>query len=244
MKDNITRDAQVGQQTSRPATPGTRLDELWRLLPEESAANASGVLTIGGVAVDELAAEYGTPLHIYDEAGLRRQARRFVTGLARRWPNSQSAVRLEITPAVAMYRLAVEEGLAIDVAGGGELRLALAADVDPAMVYFHGNAKTDAELTHALDAGVGTIIVDNEDELDRLERILRRPQAVMLRVIPGIDARTHHPRPPGQYVQIRAAVRPGGPGHRAHPSEPALSVRGCASTSALKSSIPSHSPTL
>ena len=85
MRDNFTRDANVGGQMSRPASPGTRLAELWRLLPEESAANASGVLTIGGVAVDELAAEYGTPLHIYDEVGLRRQARRFVTGLTRRY---------------------------------------------------------------------------------------------------------------------------------------------------------------
>ncbi|MCB1288573.1 MAG: diaminopimelate decarboxylase [Mycobacterium sp.] len=197
MRDNFTRDANVGGQMSRPASPGTRLAELWRLLPEESAANASGVLTIGGVAVDELAAEYGTPLHIYDEVGLRRQARRFVTGLTRRWPNSQVVFASKSLPAVAMYRLAVEEGLAIDVAGGGEFRLALAADVDPAMVYFHGNAKTDAELTHALEAGVGTIIVDNEDELDRLERLLRRPQAVMLRVIPGIDARTHHSQATG-----------------------------------------------
>ena len=145
------RERRPADKSSRPA--GTRLDELWRILPEESAANASGVLTIGGVAVDELAAEYGTLLHIYDEAGLRRQARRFVTGLVRRWPNSQVLFASKSLPAVAMYRLAVEEGLAIDVAGGGEFRLALAANVDPAMVYFHGNAKTDAELTHALDAG-------------------------------------------------------------------------------------------
>jgi diaminopimelate decarboxylase len=63
--------------------------------------------------------------------------------------------------------------------------------VDPARIYFHGNAKTDAELRMALDAGIGTIIVDNDDELDRLERLLERPQRLLLRVIPGVEAKTH-----------------------------------------------------
>ncbi|GAA1815746.1 diaminopimelate decarboxylase [Agromyces neolithicus] len=176
---------------TRPAPDGTRLGELWRILPEDAAANADGVLEIGGVAVTELAERFGTPLHVYDEAGLRRQIRRFVDGLRARWPNSDVLFASKSLPAVGMYRIAQEEGIAVDVAGGGELRMALAAGVDPDRLYFHGNAKTDVELRMALDVGIGTIIVDNDDELDRLERLLDRPQKLLLRVIPGVEATTH-----------------------------------------------------
>ncbi|GAA4064651.1 diaminopimelate decarboxylase [Agromyces indicus] len=176
---------------NRPAPVGTRLDELWRILPEEATATPDGVLEIGGVAVTELAERFGTPLHVYDESGLRRQARRFVDGLRARWPNSDVLFASKSLPAVGMYRLAQDEGLSVDIAGGGELQLALAAGVDPSRLHFHGNAKTDAELRMALDAGIDTIIVDNDDELDRLERLLQRPQKLLLRVIPGVDAKTH-----------------------------------------------------
>lgn len=177
--------------THQPAPAGTRLGELWRILPEESTASSDGVLEIGGVSVTELAERFGTPLHVYDETGLRRQIRRFVDGLRERWPNSEVLYASKSLPAVGMYRVAQEEGLSVDIAGGGELRLALAAGMDPKRLYFHGNAKTDAELAMALDAGVGTLIVDNEDELDRLERLLTRPQRLLLRVIPGVEAKTH-----------------------------------------------------
>ncbi len=179
---------------TQPAVAGTRLSELWPILPEESGrvdGETGGELAIGGISVSELAAEYGTPLHVTDEAGLRRQIRRFVDGLAARWPNSEVLYASKSLPAVGMYRVAQEEGLSVDVAGGGEIALALAAGVDPARMYFHGNAKTDAELRIAIDAGVGTIIVDNEDEIDRLAGLLTAPQQVLLRVIPGVEAETH-----------------------------------------------------
>lgn len=178
----------------QPSIEGTRLGELWSILPEESGrvdGPQGGELAIGGVAVSELAERYGTPLHIMDEAGLRRQIRRFIDGLRERWPNSEVLYASKSLPAVGMYRVAQEEGLSVDVAGGGEIKLALAAGVDPARLYFHGNAKSDAELQIALDARVGTIIVDNFDEIDRLERLLTRPQNVLLRVIPGVEAETH-----------------------------------------------------
>ena len=178
-------------ERNQPAFDGTRVEELWSIFPEESSCSADGALEIGGVSVTALAEEFGTPLHIIDEEGLRRQARRFSDGLAERWPNSQVLFASKSLPIVAMYKLAAEEGLAIDIAGGGELQLALAAGVDPQLLHFHGNAKTDAELKMALDAGIGTIIVDNNDELDRLERLLERPQSLLLRVIPGVEAETH-----------------------------------------------------
>ncbi|WGW13267.1 diaminopimelate decarboxylase [Saxibacter everestensis] len=176
---------------ARPNPEGTRLGELWSILPEESSVGPDGVLQIGGAPVTELAQRFGTPLYVYDETGLRRQIRRFVDGLRERWPNSEVLFASKSFPAVGMYRLAQEEGLSVDIAGGGELRLALAAGVDPARLHFHGNAKSDAELSMALAAGVDTIIVDNEDELDRLERLLERPQKLLLRVIPGVEAKTH-----------------------------------------------------
>lgn len=173
------------------APEGTRLGEFWDVLPEESSATPEGVLAIGGVDVAKLAETYGTPLHIVDEVGLRRQIRRFIDGLRERWPNSEVLFASKSLPIVGMYRLAQEEGLSVDIAGGGELKLALAGGVDPARLHFHGNAKTDTELQMALEAGIGTIIVDNEDEIDRIERLISRPQKVLLRVIPGVEAETH-----------------------------------------------------
>ena len=116
---------------------------------------------------------------------------RFVNGLRERWPNSEVLFASKSFPAVGMYQIAQQEGLSVDVAGGGELQLALAAGVSPERIYFHGNAKTSAELRMALDAGIGTIIVDNNDEIDRLEVLLEQPQRLLLRVIPGVDAETH-----------------------------------------------------
>lgn len=161
------------------------------MLPEHSDVSERCELRIGGVSVVELAEQFGTPLHVFDEQGLREQARRFVAGLRERWPNSDVLFASKSLPAVGMYQIAQEEGLAVDVAGAGELHLALAGGVDPARIYFHGNAKTSEELAFAIEQGVGTIIVDNEDELDRLDALLTAPQALLLRVIPGVEAETH-----------------------------------------------------
>lgn len=178
-------------QTTSTVHRDPRLAELLEILPEESAVTEDGVLTIGGVRVTELAERYGTPLHIMDEAGLRRQIRRFVNGLKERWPNSEVLFASKSLPVVAMYAVAASEGLSIDVAGGGELQLAIAAGVDPRRIHMHGNAKSDEELAMALGEGIGTIIVDNFDEIERLEALVTRPQKVLVRVIPGVDAKTH-----------------------------------------------------
>lgn len=161
------------------------------LLPEEARLGTDGRLSIGGVALETLAEEYGTPLHVIDEAGLRRQMQRFVSGLSERWPNSSVLFASKSLPVQAIYAIAHSQGMAIDVAGGGELELALAARVPSKQIYFHGNAKTDAEVQRALRAGISTFIVDNPDELDRLEKYVTRTQQVLLRVIPQIDAATH-----------------------------------------------------
>ena len=99
-------------------------------------------------------------------------------------------------PCTAVYRLLWEEGIGCDVAGAGELALALAAGVDPARIHMHGNAKSAAELRYALEAGVGEVIVDNQRDLDLLEELVPcvrggRPQPVALRIAPGVSPDTH-----------------------------------------------------
>lgn len=169
------------------------LERLADVLPPTAAADTDGELTIGGCRVSDLAAEFGTPLHIYDEASLRHQMRALVDGLHRRWPNSEAVFASKSAPILAIYAIAASEGMGIDVAGPGELELALAAGVSPELIHLHGNAKTDAELARAIEVGVGVIIVDNEAELDRLERLVPRGrrQKLLFRVMPGVDAKTH-----------------------------------------------------
>lgn len=148
---------------------------------------------MGGVALADVAARFGTPTYVIDVATFRNRARALKEGLARRWPRSEVLFASKSLPALAMYELAAAEGLSIDVAGEGEIRLALNAGVDPSRLFFHGNAKTDAELRLAVDAHVGTIIVDNVDEFERLRDIApaSSPQDLLVRVLPGVTAPTH-----------------------------------------------------
>ncbi|WP_418960213.1 diaminopimelate decarboxylase [Streptomyces tritici] len=161
------------------------------LFPPGTAIGDEGALVIGGCPVTDLAERFGTPALIIDEAAVRARARRYADGLAARWANSRVAFASKAFPCTAVYRLLAEEGLSIDVAGGGELALALAGGVDPARIVVHGNAKTDAELRMAVEAGVGLIVVDNFDDIDRLERLVTKEQPVLVRVTPGIRPDTH-----------------------------------------------------
>ena len=175
-------------------TTGTSLSTaLARIFPMYSGVTANGELSIGGCAVSDLVAEYGTPLYVYDEQGMREQMRRYRELLSERWPNSQVCFASKALPAAAAYGIAADEGLAVDVAGEGELRLALAAGVPPEQITLHGNAKSAAEVELAVTHGVGLIVVDNEPDLDLIAQFAEpdRPQSVLIRVIPGIDARTH-----------------------------------------------------
>jgi diaminopimelate decarboxylase len=170
---------------------GSDVEELLALFPETTGLAGDGSLVIGGCRLDELAGEFGTPVYVVDELALRRRAQRYRRGLESRRPGSRVAFASKAFPCRAVYRLLAEEGLLVDVAGGGELLLALSAGVDPASIVLHGNAKTDAELALAFDAGVGTIVIDGVDEIERLERRSARRQKVLLRILPGVDPGTH-----------------------------------------------------
>lgn len=161
------------------------------VLPEEASIADGGELHIGGCPVTELVATYGTPAYVFDELGLRRQIRRFVDGLQSRWPSSEVLFASKSLPAVAMYSIARSEGLSVDVAGAGELSMALAAGINPERIYLHGNAKSDAELKLAVDAGIRAVMVDNFDDIRRLKSLVAKPQSVFIRMIPGISPTTH-----------------------------------------------------
>jgi diaminopimelate decarboxylase len=145
-----------------------------------------------------LVSTFGTPALIIDESALRDRARRYQDGLRSRWPNSDVIWASKSLPLTSVFRLLGEEGLGVDVAGGGELIMALAAGINPSKIVMHGNAKTDEEIEMAVKAGVGTIVIDNFDDIDRLERIVQGEQAVLVRIIPGILPDTHLANATGQ----------------------------------------------
>jgi diaminopimelate decarboxylase len=179
------------------AASWTRTHDLLSLFPEHSSITPEGELVIGGVGARDLAERFGTPAYIVDEEGLRNQARRMRDGLAARHPDSEVVFASKSFPCLAAYKLFAAEGLSIDVAGAGELVMALAAGVPAERIYLHGNAKTTAELTMALEAGVATVVVDNFDDIDRLEHLATRPQRVLIRIIPGISPETHESQSTG-----------------------------------------------
>ncbi len=163
------------------------------LFPAGSGVDSDGTLIIAGCRVDDLATEFGTPAIVVDEESLRARAREYRTALTSRWPNARVVFASKAFPATAVQRVMVEEGLGLDVAGGGEILSALRAGVDPALIVVHGNAKTTEELKIAVEAGAGLVVVDNEDDVDRLEQLVMpgRTQGVLVRVIPGVVSSTH-----------------------------------------------------
>src|SRR5689334_21819810 len=139
-----------------------------KLYPVDSRV-ADGRLHVGGCDALALTREFGTPVYAVAEDDLRARARELVAALAEHHDGPGEIVYAsKAFPATAVLRVFAEEGLGCDVASGGELHLALRAGFAPERLYLHGNAKSQAELTQALEAGVGTIVLDNEDEADRL----------------------------------------------------------------------------
>lgn len=165
---------------------------LGHVFPLGSRLNEAGRLEIGGCDSLELAREFGTPAYFYAEDDMRARARATVAAFAERTADFGVVYASKAFPCTAALRLFAEEGLLCDVASGGELHLALRAGFEPERLYLHGNNKTEAELAQALDAGVGHIVVDSLDEIERLRELLSaRGQRVLLRVAPGIEPDTH-----------------------------------------------------
>jgi diaminopimelate decarboxylase len=161
------------------------------VLPIGSAVNAQGHLEVGGCDVLAVAEEFGTPSYIYAEDDLRARARAYREAFERRGVDGEVLFASKAFPATAAYKLFAEEGLSVDVASGGELHLALAAGFDPSRIHMHGNNKTDEEILMAARAGIGHLILDSFDEIERCERLLDTPIKVLIRVTPGIKPSTH-----------------------------------------------------
>jgi len=158
------------------------------LLPLTAEVSSNGHLVLGGCDVITLAEEYGTPLFIYDEEHLRIRCREAVRAFG---PGVAYATKAFLC--TAMARVALEEGMCLDVATAGELYSALRAGAQGNQIVLHGNNKSEAEILLALETGVRLIIIDSEDEIDRLERLVSAElqATVLLRVTPGVEAHTH-----------------------------------------------------
>jgi diaminopimelate decarboxylase len=148
-------------------------------------------LSLAGCDLVELAQEFGTPLYVYDEATIRGRARAYRQALADAYPGEALvcyAAKAYCAP--WLLRLVAEERLGLDVVSGGELHAAQASGFPLRKVYFHGNNKSQEELRMAVQAGVHRIVIDNLEEIERLDALGTR-QAVLLRVAPGVEAHTH-----------------------------------------------------
>lgn len=163
--------------------------------PRASRVRA-GRLEVGGCDAVALARDLGTPAYVVAEDDIRACARAYLGAARAHHADSQVIFATKAFPCTAVLALLASEGLGCDVASGGELALALRAGLAPEDIYLHGNAKGEDELGFALDAGVGHVVVDGLDELERLERLVAergdgRRQPVLLRVTPGVAPGTH-----------------------------------------------------
>ncbi len=183
----------TGGDASGPVEP--------QLFPLTWTIDGEGDMQVGGCSLVGLAEAFGTPLFVYDEAHLRTRCREAVEA----WGDGV-AYATKAFLCVAMARLAHEEGMCLDVSTGGELHVALAAGVPPDRLVLHGNNKSDEELAAAMAVGVGRIVIDSFDEIDRLERLVpeipvvedphggrpsRHRPKVLARITPGVEVHTH-----------------------------------------------------
>lgn len=151
-------------------------------------------LFIGGVDMVELAREQGTALYVYDEADIRERLQEYRRAFESRYANSEIIYASKAFINKEMVRLVASEGASLDVSGGGELAIALAAGFPAERIYVHGNNKTPQELEEAISAGVGRIVLDSRLELARVSEIAQRlgvVQDVYMRITPGVEADTH-----------------------------------------------------
>lgn len=178
-----------------PADANALADGVW---PANAVRSSDGELMVAGVAASALVAEFGTPLQVLDEADVRARA----SGIRTAFESAFAAIGSRVTVyyagkaflSAAVARWMQEEGLAIDVASGGELSVALAAGIEPARLGFHGNNKSASEIERAVRAGVGVIILDSGTEIEHVARAAAAhglTQAVRLRVNTGVHAHTH-----------------------------------------------------
>lgn len=158
------------------------------------AVNEKGHLTIGGVDTVDLAHTYGTPLIVYDIALFRERAKAFKDTFTTAGLKAQVAYASKAFSSIAIYEVAQQEGLSLDVVSGGELFTAVAAGFPRERIHFHGNNKSYTELQYAFDEKIGCLVIDNFSEIALVKEIAesrKESMNVLIRVTPGIQASTH-----------------------------------------------------
>jgi diaminopimelate decarboxylase len=165
------------------------------LLPRTASISAGGHLALDGVDTVDLASEFGTPLYVYDEATIRHNAQAYREALRLAYPGESLVCYAgKAYCAPWLLRIVADEGLGLDVVSGGELFAAQHVGFPVERIFFHGNNKAEHELAEALEAGVGRVVVDNFEEIERLIALASRrgmQQSVLLRVAPAVEAHTH-----------------------------------------------------
>jgi diaminopimelate decarboxylase len=164
---------------------GGRHPGIW---PVTARAKGGGGISVGGVTLHEIAARYGTPAYIVDEADVRQRCRAY----RRAFPDADIAYAGKAFLCRAMARWIDEEELGLDACSEGELAVAGSVGFPAGRIVLHGNAKTPADLRAAVAYGVGRIVVDSAGEITRIAALARPGQRVLVRVAPGVDAHTHH----------------------------------------------------
>jgi diaminopimelate decarboxylase len=184
-------DARHAESPPRPQSPEELLRLAPNVWPRSTTRDDAGVAVIGGVAVTDLAQEYGTPLFVIDEDDFRSRCQGMVAAFGG-GHNVHYAAKAFLCTEIA--RWINEEGLSLDVCTGGELAVALHADFPPERITLHGNNKSVGELTSAVKAGVGHIVLDSMTEIERLDAIAGEAgivQDVLVRLTVGVEAHTH-----------------------------------------------------
>ena len=177
-----------------PADVNTLIDGLWS---RSTRRGAEGSVEVGGVDVHRIAEEVGTPAFVLDEDDFRHRARAFRDAFGEAFSAHAGADVYYAGKAFlcgAVARWVEEDGLGLDVCTGGELAVALRAGFPAQRIALHGNNKSDAEIRRALEVGVGRIVIDSLDEIDRVDTLAEQLDlraAVMLRVTTGVEAHTH-----------------------------------------------------
>ncbi len=164
------------------------------VFPEGAQVGPQGRLVLGGCDTIDLAAEYGTPLYVFDETTLRNRCKEFLGEFSRLYSSASVAYASKAFINRALAAILKEEKLSLDVVSGGELAIARSVGFPLDSVFFHGNNKSRAELDQALECGVGRVVADNFHELSLLEGLAGGKgmrAKILLRLSPGVDAHTH-----------------------------------------------------
>lgn len=152
---------------------------------------ADGQLTVGGIEATKLAKQYGTPLYVLDVSRVQKTAKAYVDILSREYPDFTVCYASKAFCCMGIYSLLAPLGVGADVVSGGELYTAINGGMSPEKIYFHGNNKTESEIVYALECGVECFVVDSLRELELISAHAQKPQNVLVRVNPGVEAHTH-----------------------------------------------------